>query len=142
MNLHKFDEPLRTAIKAIKSSRVDPGKEKVHVLIEHISRLDGHGKTRQEMMNNLKEQCQRHQQGIVALLNKLGVVGSIEQDCLTNSLTIELTISQLEEVAKLKEVKIIRLLKRDVVAYQESLLLAYRGKKYLWLFQGLNSNPG
>jgi hypothetical protein len=117
----KFDKRLMEEVKKkkdeIRAKKIATEEVKIPVVIEHSQKLlipkRGH---REEKIKNLKRKASKLQKPIVDKLVSLGVKRKkIRQQWISNMLSTELTIEQLEEIAKLDEVKIIRLEKIEKV---------------------------
>lgn len=121
MTIGKFDKRLIEEItkrkKDIKAKKIAAKEIKIRVMIELGKRVTvPKRKSRKEMIKTLKEKAPKLQRPVVEKLEKLGVRrGKIKQLWISNMMSAELTIEQIEKIAELEDVKIIRLEKLDKV---------------------------
>ncbi|MBL7117401.1 MAG: S8 family serine peptidase [Candidatus Syntrophoarchaeum sp.] len=113
MAIVKFDKRLTEEI----AKRKEEIKVRKIVAIEHSQRVavpkEG---SKKEMIENLKERASKLQRPVAEKLVSMGVnQGKIKQQWISNALSAELTIEQIEKIAELDDVKIIRLEKPDKV---------------------------
>lgn len=115
MGIEKFDNRLMEEVakkkKEIETRKIAAEEVMIPVVIEHTQRLTVPRKERKkEMISNLKEEASKIQRPLIEKLVSLGVKrGKIKQQWISNMLSAELTIEQIEKIAELDDVKMVKL---------------------------------
>jgi hypothetical protein len=106
-------EQLLTTKKAIKSI----ANELFNVSIELVTPLKAPtGISRQQAIKEMERQAEQIQAGVVKTLIALNVT-EFERQILSNSISTQLTLDQIQTIAKIDDVKIIRLVKAEKVIF-------------------------
>ena len=111
-------EKVRASARGARAAAIDE-EESFDVTISHhetvLAEEPEQTQDRQEALANLESRTQQSQQPVVERIRQITGDEQIKTHTLTNAVTAKLTPAQMEQVAELDEVKIIRLEKLDQV---------------------------
>lgn len=144
MNGGRFDKRLLTEIEATASRGIAAGltlaavgeEDKIPVTITHPEPLEARRyKDRERMLGSFESKFDKVQDPVVSFLNRIGAP-TVEKLVLSNSVRVELTVAQLQQLDEerelLNDIELVRLVKEDNVLCLHHSTQVIEARPYVW----------